>query len=108
MMQQPPDILVTDIVTMDSPTPSWHLASNPLFARVDPAALAEFDREGHWLRLAGGQTLFRQGDPADALYLVARGSLQVIIEEPGGRERIVDTLGRGALVGEMALLLDCL
>jgi predicted acylesterase/phospholipase RssA/CRP-like cAMP-binding protein len=87
-------------------TPSWHLASNALFARVDPATLATFDTDGHWLHLAGGQTLFRQGDAADALYLVARGSLQVIVEETDGRERIVDTLGRGAVVGELALLLN--
>jgi predicted acylesterase/phospholipase RssA/CRP-like cAMP-binding protein len=91
---------------MEKSTPSWHLASNALFARVDPATLAAFDTDGHWVHLAGGQTLFRQGDSADALYLVARGSLQVIVEEPDGRERIVDTLGRGALVGELALLLN--
>jgi predicted acylesterase/phospholipase RssA/CRP-like cAMP-binding protein len=91
---------------VDKQSPSWHLASNALFARVDPATLAAFDTEGHWLHLAGGQLLFRQGDPADALYLVARGSLQVIVEEPDGRSRPVDTLGRGALVGEMALLLN--
>ena len=35
-----------------------------------------------------------------------RGRLQVIVETPGHDARLVDTIGRGALVGEMALLLD--
>jgi predicted acylesterase/phospholipase RssA len=91
---------------VEKTTPSWHLASNPLFARVDAEALARFDTDGHTLHLAGGQTLFTQGDPADALFIVARGSLQVIVEHEDGTARLVDTLGRGALVGEMALLLD--
>jgi predicted acylesterase/phospholipase RssA/CRP-like cAMP-binding protein len=91
-----------------SPTqsPSAHLASSPLFAHVDRQALARFDTSEHWLYLPGGETLFRQGDAADALYIVVRGSLQVIVEEAQGRTRLVDTLGRGALVGEMALLLN--
>src|SRR5690242_19489118 len=90
----------------DKSTSSWHLSSNALFARVPMAALAAFDTDGHWMHVGGGQSLFRQGDAADALYLVARGSLQVIVDDADGRERIVDTLGRGALVGEMALLLN--
>ena len=89
-----------------STPPSSHLARTRLFAGVDPAVLARFDAADHYQRLDGGDTLCRQGDPADALWVVTRGRLHVILETDGGHVRLVDTVGRGALVGEMALLLD--
>lgn len=87
-------------------TLSSYLASTRLFSGVDRLALARFDADRHHLYLRGGETLFRQGDHADALYVVLRGRLQVIVETPGAEGRVVDTIGRGGMVGEMALLLD--
>jgi NTE family protein len=86
--------------------PSRFLAASPLFASVDPGLLARFDSAAHRRLLPGGDTLFRQGDAADALYVVVRGSLRVILEEAGGSRRFVDTLRRGEIVGELALLLN--
>jgi NTE family protein len=89
-----------------SPTPpSSHLAATRLFAGVDARVLARFDSPDHYVGLEGGDTLCRQGDRADALWVVTRGRLHVIVET-SGQVRFVDTVGRGALVGEMALLLD--
>ncbi len=56
---------------------------------------------------AGGEWLFRQGDPGDALYVLVRGRLQVWIEgpEPGGPgARLVAEVGPGETVGEIGLL----
>src|SRR6185503_746807 len=53
-----------------------------------------------------GEVLMRQGDAADGLYLVGSGRLQVKIEREDGSEEVINELGRGALVGEMALLTD--
>jgi NTE family protein len=86
--------------------PSSRLAATRLFAGVDPRVLASFDARERQVRLDGGDILCRQGDRADALWIVTRGRLQVIVETPAGDARLVDTIGRGALVGEMALLLD--
>jgi CRP-like cAMP-binding protein/predicted acylesterase/phospholipase RssA len=83
--------------------PSLHLASVPLFAGLGADALAELDLETNWMRLAGGQTLFRQGDPADYLYVVSRGRLEVVIEGERGRPEVVRQLGRGDVVGEVAI-----
>ena len=41
-----------------------------------------------------GETLFRQGEPADAMYVVVRGSLQVLVDDRRNGPRRVDTLGR--------------
>jgi len=89
-----------------STPPSSHLAATRLFAGVDSRVLARFDDRDHYLRLEGGGTLCRQGDRGDALWVVTRGRLHVIVETASGQVRLVDTVGRGALVGEMALLLD--
>lgn len=84
--------------------PSLRLASTGLFVGVEPATLERFDRESNWVRIRGHQTLFRQDDTADAMYVVVYGSLEVVLERPDGRTRVVDVLGPGATVGEVALL----
>lgn len=55
----------------------------------------------------GGDWLFRQGDEADSLYLLARGRLQVWIESQDHnvrREHFVAEVGPGETVGEISLL----
>jgi len=55
----------------------------------------------------GGDWLFRQGDPGESLYLLARGRLQVWIasEEHGEvRESLVAEVAPGETVGEISLL----
>ena len=85
---------------------SLHLASLPLFAGIDPGILREFDSEANWLQLAGGETLFAQGDPPDYLYVVIHGRLEVIMEREGAEHEVLEQIGPGACVGEMALLAD--
>lgn len=70
-----------------------------------PAA-AYFPAEGDNRGLAAGEVLFRQGDGADALFVVLEGSVDLFEESSGaGRYRIA-TLGPGELLGEMALISD--
>ncbi|HEX8721030.1 MAG TPA: Crp/Fnr family transcriptional regulator [Pyrinomonadaceae bacterium] len=48
--------------------------------------------------------IYRRGDVADALYLIARGRVKVCsIEDATGREAVIDILGAGALFGESSL-----
>jgi NTE family protein/lysophospholipid hydrolase len=84
--------------------PSSYLASVPIFAGLQADALRELDLESGWVRLAGGQTLFRQGDAPDYLYVVVQGRLEVLVERDTGQPEIIDQLGCGACVGEMAIL----
>ena len=85
---------------------SLHLASLPMFTGMDMATLQQFDHEANWLRLGGGEKLFAQGDPPDYLYVVVHGRLEVIVERENGVSEVVDRVGPGACVGEMALLAD--
>jgi CRP-like cAMP-binding protein/thioredoxin reductase/Fe-S-cluster-containing hydrogenase component 2 len=50
-----------------------------------------------------GDTLFNEGDPADGLYLIRRGSVTVS-RQIAGREIVLSYVSAGNYVGEMALL----
>lgn len=54
--------------------------------------------------LAPGEVLFRAGDPGDALYIVAKGKIEVLDGADIGNARVLAELGPGAAFGEMALL----
>lgn len=56
------------------------------------------------LVVSAGEELFRQGDEADALYIVESGELQVRATTPAGEDVILAMLGAGAVVGEMSLI----
>jgi predicted acylesterase/phospholipase RssA/CRP-like cAMP-binding protein len=74
------------------------------FARLDDASRRAVESEVEWVRIDGGETLFRQGDPGDSLYVVIRGRLHAVLELPGREPQVVNDIGRGEVVGEMAVL----
>ena len=54
--------------------------------------------------LRGGEVLLREGDVADALFLIAEGRVRVTSRRDDGTPQVLAELGRGELVGEMALV----
>lgn len=54
------------------------------------------------LMVKKGQTLFKEGDASDGMYLIRTGEVLVYLEK-GGQELKLATLGSGAMIGEMAL-----
>lgn len=48
-----------------------------------------------------GQTIFKEGEPGDHMYFVLAGRINIVV-----RETVVDTVGMGGIVGEMALIDD--
>lgn len=58
-------------------------------------------------RVNAGDVVFRVGDSADALYIVARGSVEVVADSPGnsgGAGVTIAELGPGMAFGEMGLI----
>ena len=51
-----------------------------------------------------GEMIFLQGAQGDAMYLIIRGDVEVVINLPGGEEKVVAVLGPGHCFGEMSLL----
>lgn len=80
------------------------LEENPLFASLGHAALSKLVRRAELVSLATGEVLFRQGDPAGALYIVVRGAVVPIAEEEP-RTRL-GVLEPGEFFGEIALFTD--
>lgn len=78
------------------------LASIPLFRSVGAPALRELAGEVTWIEFSGGETLFRQGDAGDALYVLMRGRLRAFDDSQDGLA--LGEIGQGESVGEMALL----
>jgi predicted acylesterase/phospholipase RssA/CRP-like cAMP-binding protein len=74
------------------------LASTSPFSVLDAAALDALLPHFQAVELAPGQTLFRQGDTADALFVLAEGGLEVLV----GRDQRISTVTPGSCVGEIA------
>ena len=78
------------------------LANVPLFGDLDPVSLHKVVRCVRAVTLEPGQVLFRQGDPANSLYVVVEGAVVPIAE--GDRRRKLAVLERGAFFGEIGLM----
>ena len=79
----------------------------PLFADLDSRALGAVEGELVMSVLPGGTPLFRQGEPADAVYVITSGCLGVFRHDDGGgteEPNLIAELTPGNIVGEMSLL----
>lgn len=63
--------------------------------------LGLFRNEPNATSLAAGDPLFRTGEAGDAMYVVLDGEIDVV-----HRDRVIETVGPGGLVGELALIDD--
>lgn len=83
------------------------LASTEFFAGARADVLAAIAAAGNERSLVRGDVLFREGDPADMLFVVTRGRLAIVmVNEFDRRETVVSLMEPGDLFGEMAMLDD--
>lgn len=97
---------------MSTPVPHEHLGresiverlrDTPLFGGLDEVQLHRLVEMGDIIDLAAGDLLIREGDQADALYVVLSGEMDVT--KRAGRSVIpIARVGPGALQGEIAAL----
>lgn len=81
------------------------LRTIPLFAKLEPAKLKLLAFTSQRLTFEAGQPLFSQGDPGDAAYIVIDGEADVWIGTAQGPVKVA-TVGRHAIIGEVAILCD--
>lgn len=81
------------------------LAATQLFRGLDDAGAARLAAAMGMRRLAPGELLFREGDAADGLYVLTRGSVSVLAGagSPGGGRRFL-SFSPGLMLGETAML----
>ncbi|MCV2354600.1 cyclic nucleotide-binding domain-containing protein [Paucibacter sp. B2R-40] len=77
-----------------------------LLGEVDPPTLDLLRHSLQWVELPAGQTLLRQGEPGDAMYLLLRGRLRTYMTDSSGEQRMVREITRGQVVGEISLYTD--
>jgi CRP/FNR family cyclic AMP-dependent transcriptional regulator len=77
--------------------------SAPLFASIDPEAAGALRATMTLVTLERGDVLFREGEPGDRLYVIARGKVKVGRRAPDGRENLLAVLGPGEMIDELSL-----
>jgi CRP/FNR family cyclic AMP-dependent transcriptional regulator len=77
----------------------------PFFAEIEPGKLKLLAFMSERVAYDAGKTLCRQGDPADAAYLIIDGEADIILEGPAGPITVA-TLGANEIVGEIGILCD--
>jgi len=98
------------MIAVDPPQPPLDAAALELLGQYFGIGFAEKPELWSLLQpvaLAGGQWLFRQDDPGDALYLLVRGRLRAwrdLPSEPGEEDLLLGEIAPGECVGEAGLL----
>src|SRR6185503_11415432 len=86
------------------PAETAFLRGSDLFEHQPEEVLRAVLAQGSLLELGPGQSVFRQGDAGDRLYIVKSGVLEVVTARDGGDPTTLAYLGEGEVVGELALL----
>jgi len=75
-----------------------------LFAGLDRPTLERLASGVRMRRFRRAEVLFHQGDPGDALFVVATGAVKIMLPSEEGEEAILATVRPGEFFGELALL----
>jgi predicted MFS family arabinose efflux permease len=75
-----------------------------LFADATQASLEQLARACEELTMPAGRVVIREGDPADALYVLVDGEVEVSARGEGSRMRHLRTMGPRSYFGEIGLL----
>lgn len=73
---------------------------------LDPAALQLLRERLEWVEISAGETLMRQGEPGDAMYISISGRLRAYVTDEDGVDHMVREMARGQIIGEMSLYTD--
>jgi CRP/FNR family transcriptional regulator, cyclic AMP receptor protein len=80
------------------------LARHPLFRELGPEVLGRLATYATTRTVARGTTLFAKGDPGECLFAVMKGAVQVTVPSVEGKNAVVNLIGEGGILGEIALL----
>ncbi|MEY2644002.1 MAG: hypothetical protein RLZZ611_651 [Cyanobacteriota bacterium] len=88
------------------PSPGPAMAGNRLFAVLSAEEQARLCASGSLMRFGPGETIVREGERGDSLFLLLSGQVEVCKLGADGSEAAVAVLPAGEVFGEMTLLLD--
>lgn len=82
------------------------LRDTALLENLPEEALIDLAQHCRYMELPAGETLFRQGDPGDALYVLEDGQIHIVRTYPSGEEIILATQGPYYAIGELSMVAD--
>lgn len=88
---------------MSGKTPNL-LSEIELFSELNEDELQEVAAHAQVKKVPNDTTIFYEGDPADAVFVVVNGRVKVVTTSSDGKEFILTVLGAGQVFGEMGLL----
>lgn len=97
-------------VTETAPTSNNHddsfslLRGMPLLAGLPEAVVKHLSLGTGQITCAPGDVICREGDPGESMYIVERGTVDIVVQLNNGEEVVVTKLGPGEFFGELALL----
>jgi len=77
----------------------------PIFQKLQPAMQKLLCFGSERLTYDPGQIMVREGDAADAVYVLIEGAVEITISSPKG-PIVVNTIGRHEVIGEIAIFGD--
>ena len=80
------------------------LGEVPILALLEAGELSDLARAARPMTLAPTERLVVQGEEGGSLFVLADGEVEVFLRGEDGEDVLVDTMGKGAFVGEMSLL----
>ncbi len=76
----------------------------PLFKGMTSKQLEQLRSLLHLKTFPEGVTIFTSGQPGEAVYIVASGTVKIHSEQSNGRDVFIDLSGAGDVIGEMSIL----
>ena len=75
-----------------------------MFSHLSESDLAALSNYAYNKLVPKNSTVITQGDPADALYIILSGKVQVYVMDAAGKKTLLGTLNGGDYFGELSLL----
>lgn len=91
----------------DMDEPLWILKRSPLFERLNREQLTRLERCARMRRFARNDTVYLPSDPADGVFLLAEGRIQLSHQTADGKQTVLGFIETGELFGELSLIDDC-
>ncbi|MEH6627393.1 MAG: Crp/Fnr family transcriptional regulator [Motiliproteus sp.] len=79
------------------------LSQIPMFSKMETSKLKLLAFTSKLIEYQNGETLFHIDDPADSVYLVMRGNVEILLDSTDGASAAI-VRGENSLIGEMAVI----
>ncbi|MBI2263867.1 MAG: SLC26A/SulP transporter family protein [Armatimonadetes bacterium] len=97
-------ILEDENVSMPQDGKPLELSRIDVLAGLAPEAVAALKPFAHERSYNSGETIFRQGDAGDEVFLIRQGTVKILLPITGGKSHHLATFSRGDFFGDMSFL----